>query len=154
MLLNNTVKCIRASGNALSIQKLHYYIGHCTALSQRGAANTLWCDHRTTATMLLYTEEPTIDHKALRSRRHERLPLRQTISMMWCSMACGMWATLRTVRSCAEPRVQAVSPVGTLLALGVLAVDYARIVSYPIVSARQVSVSMCFFGRFVEAIHL
>ena len=111
LLYNTTLECIQASGHALSIQNLHYYIGHYTAVSQRGAAKTLWCDRRTTATMLLYAEVPTVDDKALRSRHHERLPLRQTISMIWCSRACRMWATLRTVRGCAEPRVQAVSLV-------------------------------------------
>ena len=48
------------------------------------------------------------------------------------------------VRGCVDPQVPAVSTVGTLGALEVLAVHHARVVPYTIVSVRPEPVS---FGR-------
>ena len=56
---------------------------------------------------------------------------------------CVIRASRRTVRSCAEPRVQLVSAVGTPRALEVLAVDYVRVLSYAVV--RPGPASMFFF---------
>ena len=47
------------------------------------------------------------------------------------------------VRGCVEPRVPAVSTVGILGALEVLAARHARVVSCPIVPVRQEPVLVC-----------
>ena len=57
--------------------------------------------------MLLYTEEPTVDHKALRSRRHERLLLRQTISMMQYGMR-NVSNTADSTKLCRAPSTSSI----------------------------------------------